>query len=315
MNYEVFKKKVANEIIAYMPEEYRECSVQVNKMKKVNETLDSLNVYFDTDEESTISPNIYIDYLYNTYKNCRDFELVMKSTAKLIDHAFKNYIGDVKQITQDSIEDKIVMVLVNTLKNKELLEDVPHRQFMDLSIIYRIIGRCTDQGIDSAILTYNLFKEMGITEEKLYDLAVTNTKRMFPSIVKPLRKLLIEMYARATDEEQEVLKEGIVDQARDLYVITNSKGYNGSNGMLNDEVLYKLSCKLNSNLYILPSSIHEVMAISDKLASIDELYEMVRKANAEVVEVEDKLADSVYFYDRVKRDLHLVVEHKNSYLH
>ena len=43
-----------------------------------------------------------------------------------------------------------------------------------------------------------------------------------------------------------------------MYMLTNSKGIGGATCLLYKEALYESAHELNSNLFILPSSIHEV---------------------------------------------------------
>ena len=52
-------------------------------------------------------------------------------------------------------------------------------------------------------------------------------------------------------------------------------------------------------MYILPSSIHEVILLpSDRINDPTKLLSMVHDANTTVVSIGDVLSDSVYYYDR-----------------
>ena len=54
-------------------------------------------------------------------------------------------------------------------------------------------------------------------------------------------------------------------------------------------------------MYILPSSIHEVIMIpADRIDDPQKLSSMVHEANTTVVSTGDVLSDSVYYYDRKK---------------
>ena len=78
-------------------------------------------------------------------------------------------------------------------------------------------------------------------------------------------------------------------------------------------ILYKsefkaFANKQGSNLYILPSSVHELIVIPEsRLGNIDMalsgLKNMVETVNKEEVSSEDKLSDSVYYYDRVQDNI------------
>ena len=63
--------------------------------------------------------------------------------------------------------------------------------------------------------------------------------------------------------------------------------------------LRDISDKLDSNLYIIPSSVHEVLVLSEKLGDDKKsLQEMIRMVNETHLEPQDILSDSLYFYDR-----------------
>ena len=61
--------------------------------------------------------------------------------------------------------------------------------------------------------------------------------------------------------------------------------------------------KIGSDLYILPSSIHEVIAVSTDFGSPDELAEMVYEINMDQVDINDRLSNQVYCYDKDLRTL------------
>ena len=46
--------------------------------------------------------------------------------------------GDVKANARGYANEKIVFQLINTEQNKTFLEQVPHREFQDLSIVYKV---------------------------------------------------------------------------------------------------------------------------------------------------------------------------------
>lgn len=55
----------------------------------------------------------------------------------------------------------------------------------------------------------------------------------------------------------------------------------------------------------MPSSIHEVIAVSADFGSPDELAEMVYEINMDQVDINDRLSNQVYCYDKDLRTLRL----------
>ena len=79
-----------------------------------------------------------------------------------------------------------------------------------------------------------------------------------------------------------------------LLVITNKYGYCGAGVITIPDIFRSIS---NEDMYILPSSIHEVLALPDNGNSgVAFLQEMVSEINQGVVEKDERLTDSVYKY-------------------
>ena len=58
-------------------------------------------------------------------------------------------------------------------------------------------------------------------------------------------------------------------------VVSMKKGINGAASMLYENELHELAESLESDLYILPSSVHEVIAVSSDMGSPEMLAQMV----------------------------------------
>ena len=89
-----------------------------------------------------------------------------------------------------------------------------------------------------------------------------------------------------------------------MYVLSNKTKIFGAAVMLYSEVLKKFAEKKQTDLFILPSSVHEVIIIP-KTEGMEwkKLQEMVIEVNATQVEDIEILSDSVYCYSREKDEL------------
>ena len=136
MNYEIFKEVVAEKIMSYMPDKYKDMEPRITPVSKVNMTLDGLNL---SGGNTNISPTIYINDMYKKYEQSGDLNETLQAASELMVHAFEQ-IPEVKpQIDFSDAKDKIVFQLINTQQNEQLLSQVPHREFQDLSIIYKMV--------------------------------------------------------------------------------------------------------------------------------------------------------------------------------
>ena len=209
-----------------------------------------------------------------------------------------------------NVDKNIIFTLVNAEQNKELLENVPHRKFEDLAIIYRWNVGVDSNGLYTNIVTNEFAEKIGKSEEELYRLAKENTNRIFPSEVRNMAEVISEIIFGEDGEllpEDEEFRNMMTETPDDksMYVITNKSKLFGAAAMLYEENLYDLSQQLDSDLYILPSSTHEVIAISDKFGDANELADMVYEINMDQVELSDRLSNQVYHYDKDARTLRL----------
>ena len=104
-------------------------------------------------------------------------------------------VVDVDSIMRDANE-KIVFQLINTEQNKTFLEQVPHREFQDLSIVYKVIISADKDAVQSSKITNEFAKRLGMSEEQLFKCAAENTRRLFPPVVRSMNDIMKEMFAR-----------------------------------------------------------------------------------------------------------------------
>lgn len=88
-----------------------------------------------------------------------------------------------------------------------------------------------------------------------------------------------------------------------MWVLTNRKKLNGAAVMLYPEMFKKLADWTRSDLYVLPSSIHEVIAIPDGGADPKILKSMVGAVNSSEVSKDEFLSENVYKYIRSENRL------------
>lgn len=83
-----------------------------------------------------------------------------------------------------------------------------------------------------------------------------------------------------------------------MYVLTNSEQHLGSGLIVHDKVLKHILDTIGEDIYILPSSVHELIIIPSSIVD-DEKYltSMVHEINQTEVEPKDRLSDDVYRVD------------------
>lgn len=196
-----------------------------------------------------------------------------------------------RNLTKQDILDRVMHSVVNGENKKEYLFDKPYRKFLDLAVIYRVILKDSEGSCVSIVLTNNICSRYGIDLIELEKAAKRNTERR-GFFVERLREVLAKitkssLYECGPEELWVCGLKGITDMA----------SY-GACVLLYESVFKELSNKLGTNLFIFPSSVHEVLVLSAEFAS-DGFQELVKEINrSEVIEADDILSDSVYFYNK-----------------
>jgi hypothetical protein len=261
------------------------------------------------------APTIYVDDMYEQFKSTGDLELVFTEAAELYTLAFKEMPPVQINSIMDGAQDKIYMQLINTESNKELLSEAPHREVNDTSVIYRIMVSADEHSMSSALITNRIAGQLGLSEDQLFKIATENTPKLLPSVVKPMTDVVLDMFLKdgmPRELAEKAVEELLCGGDMPMWIISNSQGSFGAVNMLFEKNLNELSKELGDDLYILPSSIHEVIAVPASLMIPEELAEMVNQVNGEVVDVSERLSNQVYHYDRAERKLSMATDSPNK---
>lgn len=320
LNYEEFKERIKDDIKDYMDEKYKDCEVVIRKVNKTNREVDGLNM-LDIPGLKNATPTLYVNDLYEKYEKTGDYEEVVRMAAETMEYGIKSFNSQIKEECLDTskLKDKVFFSLINAEQNRELLNTVPHREFEDLAIVYRWNIGSDSMGTYTNLVNNDLAEKEGLTENDLYNAANKNTKELFPVLVKNMNEVISEIIfgdSELSGEMEKEFKEVMMEtqDERSMYVITNESKLFGAASMLYEEPLHELAEKIGSDLYILPSSIHEVIAVSADFGSPDELAEMVYEINMDQVDINDRLSNQVYCYDKDLRTLRLATDTINKSL-
>ena len=312
MDYEIFKEVVKESFLSYMPKGYQDMEVRVTPVDKVNRKLDGLSLLAQN-ENTMISPTLYINDMYEKYSKTGDLQATLREAAEAMDEAFRE--AEIPPLDISTAKDNIIFQLVNTMQNEELLKKLPHRDFQDLSIIYRWVVGVEQQGISSVVINNHVAESLGMGEEELFKAAAENTRRILPPVVQSMNEVMRDMFvADGMPKELADLMIGEQEPEMTMWIITNESKINGAASMLYEDKLHNLAESVGTDLYILPSSVHEVIAVSVEMGEPEELAQMVSEVNMAQVELGERLSNQVYHYDKDLRKITLATDTPNKRL-
>ena len=221
MSYELFKEK----FIDYLPEKYQSGVLEIRNVNKINRVLDGITVRMKGD--SNIAPNMYINNMYEDYQHSGNLDEVLSYAAEQYIKAAEDLEKNAPDLNIAELKDNVVMCLVNTEQNKELLAGIPSKKFQDLSVIYRWNIDKDMLGVYTTIVTNEIMNDAGLTEEELFRYASENTKRINPVRISALQEAILEMVVMK-DMSPEIMEEltSITDPRETMWLISNETGIN-----------------------------------------------------------------------------------------
>lgn len=289
-----------------------ETKVSLHQVKKNNSmTKDALLIQ---KEGESVAPTIYLDSFYENYLNGEDvYEIAERIIAIYEENNIHEHLNPDDLFEYENIKKRIIFKLINTEKNTELLQTLPHRQLNNLSIIYCLFL----DGIfgDYATTIINNFHIMkwNLTENDLFRLAYDNTIEICNKEFRTMNEIMVDMLM--SDGISEDLRESILLQLESdntslpMYVLTNKYRLFGASLIIYDDILKDISDKIG-DFYIIPSSIHEVIIIPVSSGMDEEhMSGMVGEVNATQVAYDEVLSDNIYLYNNdtginmINRDL------------
>ncbi|MBQ4522031.1 MAG: hypothetical protein IJA10_03660 [Lachnospiraceae bacterium] len=294
MTYQEFLLQIKEQILKHIeePESY---DVTIRKVRKNNGVvLDGLSII---GRNQNVSPTIYLNSYFEQYQEGRDFESIIREIYFIyVNHPPENFEVEPEDFNSyEFVKGSVFFRIVNYETNQILLEDCPFYRIQDLAVTFRVLAQKDDKGIATVMVTNAMMKLWKLTMEELKALAVVNTPILFPMKVEPLTKVL-EDYIHLDYPE-----------SVPLFVLTNSIGINGASCILYEDALKNLSQEWDSDIYILPSSVHEVLLLPvQKEFDKDYLETIVQESNKTVVSKEEFLSDHVYYYLRKTNEIIII---------
>ena len=291
MNYNEFVEKVREGLSDKLKPSYE---IVLKKVAKNNNVYRyGLSVFpKENNETDKVSRIVYLEDFYHEYQENQKYNL-----ESIVEELYSIFLSfDMPEFNEtdytniNKVKDRIIFELVNYKMNEERLSNRPFIKVMDLAIIFAFVA--TDFGRDFGVIhiTNEMANNFGLTKDEIWDIAKKNTPKLLEADIVPMSSFVPD--------------ESVDAEADEMYILCNKKKAGGAGVLLYDRILENLSSKLESDLYILPSSIHETIIIrADKDKNISDLQDMVKNINNTVVSTEDILSDKVYHYIRSNKEL------------
>jgi hypothetical protein len=251
-----------------------------------------------------LSPCIYLDEFYDLYLSG---EMSVSEVAETVLQIYRKNMPehdfDTTSFTDyNKAKKNLRFRLVNTEKNQELLKEIPHRDYLDLSLIYTVEFSCEKLSAIGSIQVRNEHMKMwGVDETQLFLQAKKNMESTDESSIENMENIM-ERLSREEDLQCEE------DLSVPMYILSNKRRHNGAVQMLDKNALKAASELLGEEFIILPSSVHELLLIPqrDDEQGVEELVQLVQAVNDTQVAPNEILSYHVYQYSSQADEITIV---------
>lgn len=287
-----FQEVLRNEVQGILGENYNVVSETVTK----NNSEELLAIVIRSGNE-VVSPVFYIDHAYEQYLGGEDLCILAENVIDVYRNSHLDGDFNIEELLKDFSKARkfLTFRLVNHEWNDDILEEVVHTDFLDLAVVYQL-ALPTKDGFGYVQIKHDLLNHWKVSIE---DLESAIRENIYCGRVngnaRPLNTVIQEMMGK---DAFDASFERVPSEEDMMWVVTNESGSYGAGSILLPEIAKRLAERLQSNLVILPSSVHEVLVIKESATGYEELLAMVRMINSTEVMPGERLSDNIYIYDR-----------------
>lgn len=305
MEQQEFYEQIKHVIEELLGEDYY---VSLSKIQKIG--FGQLDVLCIKNRKQSIMPIIYLQDYYIRFQQGKEVRMLAKEI--------------VTEYFQKSMYQEKALIGLDFLNQKEQIEqqlffrcfptnqvplDIPHKEMLDLSIVYGILIHQQKDATTFITITEKLREEYGWTEEELFDLAMENTPNLFPESVRTLREMLTSILSPM--EQTSSFHNN--KSKYEMLILSNTANFYGFSAVFYPNVLEQLAEERKENLIVIPSSIHEAIVLADlKEVTIQELNETIVTVNETQLKEQEQLSNQAYYYDRETKSLYFMENYKKG---
>lgn len=297
MNFNVFQEKVAESLSGF----YKgEATAEVKQIVKNNGVIRHGVVI--SGKEENVSPTIYLEEFYDSYLEGKEFGRIIEEIIKIYEENKVMVSIDMDFFMDyERVRGRMFLKVIHYEKNEKQLSEIPHERFLDLAVVVYYAYMNDYLGKGTIQITVSHLDGWGVSWETLYKDAERNTKEKLGLEIISMKNMLKEMLSYRTDKESlEQIEDAMncMDDDRCMHVLTLRGRYYGAAVICFPEMLQVFGEQCGHDFYILPSSVHELIAVpSVNEESPEKLKCMVREVNEACVEQQEQLSDNIYYFD------------------
>ncbi len=183
MDYNEFKKQLLEQINNKLK------NAEIRSYTKIN-NITKEGIFIPNEEKNCI-PLIHLDDLFRLYELSGDIETIVEIVLAISN---TSQTADIQKIfgSWENAQSRLNLRVINSKWNRDILEDLPHRNFMDLSLVVYMDFIRNQEEIVSTAVTPDIMKLWKVDEETLFHTAFINLQKE-KFIIRDMEEIIQEM--------------------------------------------------------------------------------------------------------------------------
>lgn len=243
---------------------------------------------------------LHTEELYERYCQEHKLENIIHDCIREIKNARETcVVCDVENMDNyEKIKGRLFIRLLNADKNRDVLKDTIYHQVGDIAIVLYYLAGEKEGYILSTKVKDSFLKKWGKDREVVFESALVNTYFISPPRIYHWEKMLFDK-EYAGDNFMDLLSPYKPNRGISGNCLSTEKRTNGAAAIFLPGVARRLAELLESDLYLVFTSIHEVMVHSTDVVYPEDLQGVLLDTIKKATPKEDYLTSSIYRYSRM----------------
>ena len=249
--------------------------VDVREVTKMNgQVKTGLSIYKG---QNMASPCIYLDYLFERGDSVQEaVDFILQANERECSFRLEDILN------AEYVQGNVFFRMCNSEKNAGMLEGVPTYtvEGVDGIVYYPVLSvYAPEMGQGTIKVSREMLQNIGISEEEMFTAAQRNTEGMVK--VSPIGQVL-----------ENLIPAEILEDADSPLMVIMGQEHQQDPSLFGAPGIWK---NLNRELYVIPSSVHELLAIPAEFVEDEEyLISMIQDVNSNVLDPADFLSGNLY---------------------
>lgn len=242
---------------------------------------------------------LYVGDLYEEYRRGLGMDMIVKDVVKRLQGISRTDIIEKAKIISDydKIKNYLFIRLINKNKYEADLRDSVYHTIGDIAmVLYVRMGEI--EGYTSSMkVKQHMLEKWDMDRDEVFEAALLNTYFISPPRIYCWEKMLFDTHYEG-ENFMNLLSDYPIRRGAVGNCLSTVKRTNGAVAVFLPGVASRLADLMQGNLYLVFTSIHEVMIHNEKTADPEDLRHVLIDTIKETTPEEDVLTFHIYHYDR-----------------